>query len=126
MSEQKDTKVVSMPEGIDFNQPLTDLKGRTIQETDSSGAPVILRIGDVCSQALNATVEGDKPDETQKRKRFNLSLKIIGKGDEEYPTIRLNSKQKNLILEMTSKAYGTLVYGRVYQALEGTTEEEED
>ena len=50
---------------------------------------------------------------------------VKGKADEDYQSLQLNSKQKTMILDMAAKVYGTLIYGRLHEALEGTTEDEE-
>ena len=76
MSEQKDTKVVEMPDdGIDFNQPLLDFNNKPIQ-TDDDGTP--LRLGEAVCEALMAVVKGEEPSGKEKLKRFNLARKIQG------------------------------------------------
>jgi len=123
MSEQ--TKTVAL--GIDFNRPILDMEDNPIQSEGEDGAVETLRLGDVCVNALMATLQDDNSaDGTVKLKRFNLSRKIKGKVDEDYQAIQLNSKQKTMILDMAGKVYSTMIYGRLHEALEGTTETEED
>jgi len=123
MSEQ--SKTVAL--GIDFNRPILDMADNPIQSEGEDGAVETLRLGDVCVNALMATLQDDNSaDGTVKLKRFNLSRKIKGKVDEDYQAIQLNSKQKTMILDMAGKVYSTMIYGRLHEALEGTTETEED
>jgi len=123
MSEQ--SKTVAL--GIDFNRPILDMEDNPIQSEGEDGAVETLRLGDVCVNALMATLQDDNSaDGTVKLKRFNLSRKIKGKVDEDYQAIQLNSKQKTMILDMAGKVYSTMIYGRLHEALEGTTETEED
>ena len=123
MSEQTQ-KVVAL--GIDFNVAITDLSETVIQTPGEDGAVQVLRLGDVCVNALMAQPEDDKAaDGTIKLLRFNLARKIKGR-DDDYQSVQINSKQKTMILELASKVYGTMIYGRLHEALEGTTETEED
>ncbi len=108
---------------IDFQQPILDLNDEEIKADEK-----VQRLGDFCINALMATPQDDKADGVVKLKRWNLARKIQGKAgdDEPYASMRLNSKQKKMILDTAEKVYATLVYARVYEALEGTTEESED
>jgi len=87
-----------------------------------------VRLGNYCCQALWATLREDKSDGTQKLRRAKLALKIQSSADPDapYPTLVLNSKQKKLILDQGEKMWGTLVYARVYEALEGTLSGEDE
>lgn len=119
MSEQE--KVLSIPEGIDFNQPILDINDQPAKSAEGE----VVCLGEVCCNALLATIQGDNADGTQKLKRFNLARKIKGSNEEEdFPVLRLNSSQKKMIEDLVAKVYPTLTYGRVYEALEGKTEEE--
>ena len=122
MSETQ--KVVAL--GIDFNVAITDLSDTPIQTAGEDGATQVLRLGDICVNALMAQPEDDKSDGTVKLKRFNLARKIKGRVDDDYQSVQINSKQKTMILDMASKVYGTMIYGRLHEALEGTTETDED
>ena len=123
MSEQ--TKTVAM--GTDFNQPVLDMDDAEIQSQGEDGAVETLRLGDVCVNSLMATLQDDpSADGTVKLKRFNLARKIKGRIDEDYQSVQLNSKNKTMILDMAGKVYGTMIYGRLHEALEGTTETEEE
>lgn len=120
MSEQE--RVLAMPEGIDFNQPILDINDQPAKSADGQ---TFITLGEVCCNALLATIQGDNADGTVKLKRFNLARKIKGSSDEEdFPMLRLNSSQKKMIEELVAKVYPTLTYGRVYEALEGKTDEE--
>ena len=118
------TKTVAL--GTDFNQPVLDMDDAEIQSQGEDGAVETLRLGDVCVNSLMATLQDDNSDGTQKLKRFNLARKIKGRIDEDYQSIQINSKNKTMILDMAGKVYGTMIYGRLHEALEGTTETEED
>ena len=96
-----------------------------IQSTNEDGLIETLRLGDVCINALMATLPDDNADGVQKLKRFNLAKKIKGKVGENYQLIHINSKSKTLILDMAAKVYSSMIYGRMHEALEGTTETEE-
>ena len=110
--------------GIDFNRPILGMDDEEIQTTED-GIIETLRLGDVCINALMATLPDDNADGIQKLKRFNLAKKIKGKVGEDYQLIHINSKSKTLILDMAAKVYSSLIYGRLHEALEGTTETEE-
>ena len=118
------TKTVAL--GTDFNQPVLDMNDAEIQSEGEDGTVETLRLGDVCVNSLMATLQDDNSDGTQKLKRFNLARKIKGRIDEDYQSIQINSKNKTMILDMAGKVYGTMIYGRLHEALEGTTETEED
>ena len=124
-----ETKTVPLDQGIDLNQPVLDINGNPIErlkEEIDGGAFPLMRIGDICVNALMSTPQDDTADGIQKLKRFNLARKIKGSSeDEDYPTLRLNSKNKKMIEELVEKVYPTLTYARLYEALEGNTEEEE-
>ena len=118
------TKTVAL--GTDFNLPILDINDVPIQSEGEDGAMETLRLGDVCVNALMATLQDDNADGIQKLKRFNLARKLKGRVDEDYQAIQENSKQKTMILDMAAKVYSTMIYGRLHEALEGTTETEED
>jgi len=120
------TKIVTLPKGTDFNLPVLDMNDAEIQSEGEDGTTEILRIGDVCVNSLMATLQDDNSDGTQKLKRFNLARKIKGRIDEDYQAVQINSKNKTMILDMAGKVYGTMIYGRLHEALEGTTETDED
>jgi hypothetical protein len=124
-----ETKTVPLDQGIDLNLPVLDINGNPIErmkEEIDGGAFPLMRIGDICVNALMSTPQDDNADGIQKLKRFNLARKIKGSfEDEDYPTLRLNSKNKKMIEELVEKVYPTLTYARLYEALEGNTEEEE-
>lgn len=119
-----ETDVLEMPDGIDFNQPVLNLNDEPMkagEEEDAEDA----RLGNICVNALMMSYQGDTADGVQKLKRFNLAQKIKGKDEDDFPTVQLSKKQKTLVEEMVDKVFGTLSYARVYEALEGTTEDEE-
>ena len=119
------TKTVAL--GTDFNQPVLDMNDAEIQSEGEDGAVETLRLGDVCVNALMATLQDDSSaDGTVKLKRFNLARKIKGRIDEDYQSVQINSKNKTMILDLVSKVYSTMIYGRLHEALEGTTETDED
>ena len=93
-----------------------------IQSQGEDGAVETLRLGDVCVNALMATLQDDNADGTQKLKRFCLARKIKGRIDEDYQSVHINSKNKTMILDMVGQVYSTMIYGRLHEALEGTTE----
>ena len=122
MSEQPKTTIAL---GVDFNRPICGMDDEEIQSQNEDGLIETLRLGDVCVNALMATLPDDNADGIQKLKRFNLAKKIKGKVGEDYQLIHINSKSKTLILDMAAKVYSSLIYGRLHEALEGTTETEE-
>ena len=121
MSEQPKTVAL----GVDFNRPICGMDDEEIQSTNEDGLIETLRLGDVCVNALMATLPDDNADGIQKLKRFNLARKIKGRADEDFQAVQINSKQKTLVLDMAAKVYSSLIYGRLHEALEGTTETEE-
>jgi hypothetical protein len=118
------TKTVAL--GTDFNLPVLDINDVPIQSEGEDGTIETLRLGDVSVNALMATLQDDNSDGIQKLKRFNLARKIKGRVDEDYQAVQINSKQKTLVLDMAAKVYSTMIYGRLHEALEGTTETDED
>ena len=121
----QETKTVAL--GTDFNQPVLDMNDAEIQSEGEDGAVETLRLGDVCVNALMATLQDDSSaDGTVKLKRFSLAKKIKGRIDEDYQSVHINSKNKTMILDLVSKVYSTMIYGRLHEALEGTTETDED
>ena len=118
------TKTVAL--GTDFNLPVLDMNDEPIQIEGEDNFIETLKIGDVCVNSLMATLQDDNSDGTQKLKRFNLARKIKGRIDEDYQAVQINSKQKTMILDIAGKVYGTMIYGRLHEALEGTTETDED
>lgn len=121
MSDERATEVVEL--GIDFNSPVLDMNDQPMKDEEGHD----IRLGAVCCNALMAQIRDDKADGVQRLKRFNLARKIQGSTEEEdFPRLRLNSKQKKMIEELAEKCYGTLVYARIYEALEGDTKEEEE
>ena len=121
MSEQPKTVAL----GIDFNRPVLGMDDEEVQTQNEDGLIETMRLGDVCVNALMATLQDDNADGIQKLKRFNLARKIKGKTGEDYQAIQINSKSKTMILDMAAKVYSTLIYGRLHEALEGTSEDEE-
>ena len=122
MSESAETKVVPLEEGINFNAPVLDMNDNPI----SAGENEDLRLGNLCVSALMAPLD-DGADGIQKLKRFNLAKKIQGSvNGDAFSTLRLNSKNKKTILDLAEKAYQTLMYARLYEALEGTTDNEDE
>ena len=121
MSEQRKTVAL----GVDFNRPILGMEDEEIQSTNEDGLIETLRVGDVAVNALMAVLQDDNGDGVQKLRRFNLARKIKGKADEDYQAIQINSKSKTLILDMAAKVYSSMIYGRLHEALEGTTETEE-
>ena len=120
MSEE--TKVEDQLNKINFDLPLLDLNDEPIPMQSGNEDPT--RLGEVCCTALMASMQDDKADGTQKLKRFNLARKIQGGVDTDaFPVERLNSKQKKMILDQAEKVFSTLIYARIYEALEGTTED---
>ena len=120
MSEQPKTVAL----GVNFHSPICGMDDEEIQ-SENDGLIETLRLGDVCINALMATLPDDNADGVQKLKRFNLAKKIKGKVGENYQLIHINSKSKTLILDMAAKVYSSMIYGRMHEALEGTTETEE-
>ena len=118
------TKTVAL--GTDFNLPILDINDVPIQSEGEDGTIETLRLGDVSVNALMATLQDDNADGIQKLKRFNLARKLKGRVDEDYQAVQVNSKQKTMILDMAAKVYSTMIYGRLHEALEGTTETDED
>lgn len=104
---------------IDFNQTLKNFKGDPLKD----GNDTDFRLGDACVTALLSPDE--KADGTQKLARFLLAQKIAGEGD-SYKEIELTSKKKALLLDLCAKMFTPLVYGRVYEILEGTSEDDDE
>ena len=121
MSEQE--KTLAMPEMIDFDRPILDMDDNPVVTEDGRS----MAIGEACVNSLMAAIPDDKSDGVQKLKRYNLARKFKGSADdEEYPTVHLSSKQKTLILGQAEQIWSTLIYSRIHEALEGSSEEEDE
>jgi hypothetical protein len=112
-----DAGVLAFPDGIDFEQAVLDMNGAPLIAAEDE----VLRLGSVCVNALMGTFEGDKADGNEKRERFNLAQKI-NPTDGLFQVVKLSSKQKRMVLDMAEKMYLTLLYVRIYEALEGSTD----
>jgi hypothetical protein len=112
-----DAGVLAFPDGIDFDQAVLDMNGVPLIAAEDE----VLRLGSVCVNALMGTFEGDKADGNEKRERFNLAQKI-NPTDGLFQVVKLSSKQKRMVLDMAEKMYLTLLYVRIYEALEGSTD----
>ena len=83
-------------------------------------------LGRVCVNLLYGTFQGDKADGTERMRRHKLAMKIDSDDDEVYPKFQMNSEKKKIILTMAEKVnLPTIVYARVFEALEGQEEDEE-
>ena len=121
MSEQE--KTLAMPEMIDFDAPILDMNDAPVVSEEGA----TMRVGEACVNSLMAAIPDDKSDGVQKLKRYNLARKIKGSSDdEEYPKVHLTSKQKTLILSQAEQILSVLIYSRINEALEGSSEDEED
>lgn len=120
MSEQE--KVLTLPQGVNFNAVLLNMNDEPFKAKDDDGGECDLRLGEVCVIALTAQLPNDKADGVTKLKRFNLAREIQGGSDkEEYAALQLSSTKKKRIEEAVAQMYSTVVYARVYEALEGNT-----
>ena len=120
MSEKPKTVALA----TDFNRPICGLDDMPIQ-AENDGLIETLRLGEVCCNALMAQLPDDAADGIVKLSRFNLARKIKNGVDDDFAAVALSSKQKTMLLDMCARVYSSLVYGRVHEALEGTTETEE-
>ena len=157
MAEQRETEVVELPDGIDFNQALYDMNRKPVTEiffedddeergnhlqakfqltkrlSDEDAEELLslqqrrpIPLGNFCAQALYHRDE--KADGVQMLKRGNLARKIQGSADPDapFPTIRLSSKQKKMILDQGEHVWTTLVYTNIHHIIEGELDEEDD
>ena len=94
---------------IDFNQPVLDLDGEPLRSGPGASAAAA-RLGDIISSSLLTDIQGDKPSEDDKAKRFDLALKyhVGGKVD-------VDVTDAAFILARLAKTHATIVYGRVKQ-----------
>lgn len=124
MSE--DAKIIPMPDATDFNSVLLDFNDEPMRTLNSAKEEVPFTLGDACSQALIGNFEGDqKLDGKQRRDLWNLARKVQkSTNDDDWAIVKLNSTQKKRILDRVEKCFPTVVYARVYEALEGTTQED--
>ena len=109
---------------VDMSQVLLDLSGepltiRTSAEDESVGQ---FTLGSAAVSALMSELPGDdKMDGGEKFKLYKLASKIK-KGGEDVTDLTLNSTQKKLIEDRAAKRFNVLIYGRLYEALEGEQE----
>lgn len=128
---------------IDFNIALKDLDGKDITEasgpeaiqralleggvsamllgramqaltpffnTGEAPARVVLTAARACANALQADQEAKGADKVD---RIRLAIKLM---DPKQP-VELSEREKDTILKCTDKAYGALIYARVYDLL---------
>ena len=110
---------------VDMSQSLKDLNGEDILVQVSAGdeEESSFTLGAACISALMSDMEGDdKKDGGEKYKLFQLAGKIKKDG-EDVKDLTLNSTQKKLIEDRAAKRFSILIYGRIYEALEGEREE---
>ena len=114
-------------EGIDFNQQLLDMNDKPLVTKGEDEEDEDVRLGNLCCNALMSSMQDDKADGVQKLKRFNLARKIKGKStDEEFCTFKLKDREEKMILELAEKAFPTLFYARVHEAIKGNTEDDDE
>ena len=106
---------------VDFNQAVKDQNGKAIKAEEEDD----LRLGNVVCNALYAQLEGDKADGNEKIRRHNLASKIQGDG-EDFCEVELTHKQETRILDMADKVFGALIYSRIYEAVKGNLEVEDE
>ena len=109
---------------VDMGQKLKDLTGKAITNEEMK---LPLTLGDTCQQALLffSTTE-DTPE--KKLCLYRLSVKIEGSkeqvpnmppGVERFGHVDLDTSEIQLIEEMSGRQHMPLVYGQVYEMLEG-------
>lgn len=96
---------------IDFKKEILNLKNEPLKLPDGSK----LLLGGVCEEALM----GNFPDESglsgaDKVKRFGLAIKI----SKEFLPIEITIEEAAELKRLVAKAYGPLVVGRAWEALE--------
>lgn len=105
---------------IDTRQTLKDYEGNDIKETKvkngvSEETPLTIR--DVISIALNSQFRDEVFTAEKKAQIFQLSLKIYKDNE-----VNLTAEEIVLIKEQVGKIYNPLVYGRVSEIIDNTTE----
>ena len=100
---------------IDFNVKLLDLRDEPLEIRDKKAELVPATLGDVCSEAMLATLETDRNESgPAKYERWELAGKII-KAD---IAVELKSEEITAIKGRVGKAYGPTIVGPVYDLLE--------
>lgn len=122
-----ESKVVPLAPKTNGASVLMGLNEAPIQTKGEEGEAKVMELGDAIQVALLATIQGDRPDHQEILERFNLANKCSPKKG-RYPNVSLTSRQKQLIITQGEKlvhagVWSVLVYARVYEALEGSTEE---
>lgn len=116
MTEQ----IAEFPKGFDPRAQVLNLKDEPLKGEE--GKPFL--VGDFIINALLGQLESDKAlDGKQKLNLWKLA-QIVQKAQTSGKHVRLNSKQKSLILDRAEKLYTTLIYARLYEAIEGVIEDE--
>ena len=122
---------------IDFNQPIRDLEGNPIEETeeiqvvthingkpevtrqvkkvfDKDGAVKLVTLKAVCATALTAVFKDEQNLPAEKKVlRFTLAQKIVATKE----AIELNPEEVVMIKKLVGKMSGPLVVGQVYNIL---------
>jgi hypothetical protein len=122
MTEEE--KVVKLKEGIDFNVELLDDNDEPLKTSEEEDAEVLL-LGEVVVRSLRSRFDQDKVNEDEMWQRWKLSKKIQGRED-DFPLLKVNSKQKRRILQCIAGTYPILIYGQSRELIEGISTEEDE
>jgi hypothetical protein len=128
-----ESKMLHLEGAVDFNANVLDINGKIVynQEFDPETKKVLigepLTLGDVCASGLIASPkDGVERTQDEARLLWKLAQKIHGDpSDDTWGVVKLSSKQKTLILQKVFEAYNTTVYNRVWEAIEGNSEDDE-
>lgn len=98
---------------VDFSTVLLDMEGKSIDASATDKSPATVRkvvVGAlIASYADEQNLGGD-----EKVKRWNLALKIQKEAD----PIDFKSDEIALMKKLVGKAYGPMIVGQVWEALE--------
>ena len=133
MSEE--TKALSLPDSVDLNDAITDFNNKPIvraeAEENEHGEQVVTQkdmlLGDMIVMALLS--HDESMTDNQRLAHFALANKCNRENEtEDYPIMHLSSRQKQAILKrgaslmqrpLDGGGWGTVIYARIYEALEG-------
>jgi hypothetical protein len=99
--------------------PIRDLNGKELRlqpETEGGLPGEVMTLGTVMKGALLATLEGDEEDRlgTKGFERFMLTERI----HKAEGMVDISIEEAKTIKERSARCYSTLIYSRVWQALE--------
>lgn len=109
---------------INFEQPITNLKGENLKEKTKTENDKIeerdITLSMVCTGALLTAYQDEKIDSVEKLRRYKLAQRLVDAKEEN-----ITIEEANLLKELIGKNPSPLIVGQVFEILEQVKEEPE-